>query len=48
MFVEEDVCPLNFILAVVAIAEGNSDHPVALAITKYVKEVSILYRLLAY
>ena len=47
VFVTEDVCPLNFILAAVASAEANSNHPVASAITKYVKEVSQIFQTLA-
>lgn len=39
-FVSEDVCPMNFMLAAVATAESNSDHPLAFAITNYAKEVS--------
>lgn len=37
-FVSEDVCPMNFMLAAVATAESNSDHPLAFAITNYAKE----------
>lgn len=43
MFVDEDVCPEDFFLAVVASAESNSDHPLAYAVINYAKEVSWLY-----
>jgi cation transport ATPase len=40
MFVDEEVCPMNFFHALVATLEANSDHPLAYAITNNSKEVS--------
>ena len=40
MFVDEHVCPMNFVLAVVAVVETNSDHPLAYAIINDTKAVS--------
>ena len=40
MFVDEQVCPMNFFLAVVAVLETNSDHPLAYAIINDAKAVS--------
>ncbi|CAB4007364.1 Copper-transporting ATPase 2, partial [Paramuricea clavata] len=38
MFVDEEVCPMNFFLAVVGTAEANSEHPLAHAIINDAKE----------
>ena len=38
MFVDEEVCPMNFFLALVATIEANSDHPLAYAIINNSKE----------
>ncbi|XP_076344880.1 copper-transporting ATPase 1 isoform X1 [Tachypleus tridentatus] len=38
IFVEEKICPLPKLLALVGTAETNSEHPIAVAITKFVKE----------
>ena len=40
MFVDEEVCPMNFFLALVATLEANSDHPLAYAIINNSKQVS--------
>ncbi|XP_067134859.1 copper-transporting ATPase 1 isoform X1 [Centruroides vittatus] len=38
IFVEERVCSLAKLLSLVGTAEANSEHPIAVAITKFVKE----------
>jgi cation transport ATPase len=43
MFVDEEVCPMNFFHALVATLEANSDHPLAYAITNNSKEVSNMF-----
>lgn len=39
MFVDDQVCPEDFFLAVVAATEANSDHPLAYAIINNAKQV---------
>ena len=39
MLVGQDVFPKNLFLAIVGTAETNSEHPLAQAICKFVKEV---------
>ena len=43
MFVENKVCTLLKFLAIAGTAEGSSEHPLATAIVKYVKDVSNLF-----
>lgn len=38
IFVEEQICSLAKLLSLVGTAEANSEHPIAVAITKFVKE----------
>lgn len=42
MFVKEKVCSFPKLLAIAGTAENSSEHPIASAIIKYVKEVSHL------
>lgn len=39
LFVEEKICSLVELLAVIGVAESSSEHPIASAIVKFVKEV---------
>jgi Cu+-exporting ATPase len=40
MFVEHSVCSLHKMLAIAGTAESSSEHPLASAVVKYVKNVS--------
>ena len=42
LFVEHSLCSIGKFLTIVGTAEANSEHPIAMAITKFVKEVNIL------
>ena len=41
LFVDQTVCSIGKFLALVGTAEANSEHPIAIAITKFVKEVGL-------
>jgi Cu+-exporting ATPase len=41
MFVEDKVCTFVQLLAVAGTAEASSEHPIASAIVKYAKDVSV-------
>ncbi|CAN8006468.1 unnamed protein product, partial [Ixodes hexagonus] len=40
LFVETNICSLSKMLALVGTAEANSEHPIGVAITKFVRKVS--------
>lgn len=40
LFVENNICSLSKMLALVGTAEANSEHPIGVAITKFVRKVS--------
>ena len=42
LFVAESVCPHPLFLAIVGLAESNSEHPLGVAVTKYAKRVSLV------
>ena len=44
LFVKEHVCPFIKFLAIAGTAESSSEHPIASAIVKYCKEVSVIIR----
>ena len=42
LFVAESVCPHTLFLAIVGLAESNSEHPLGMAVTKYAKRVCMI------
>ena len=42
LFVAESVCPHTLFLAIVGLAESNSEHPLGTAVTNYAKRVSVI------
>ena len=40
LFVKEAVCPANLFNAVIGLAESRSEHPLGLAISEFVRNVS--------
>lgn len=40
LFAREEVCSISRLLAVLGTAQSSSEHPIGVAITKYVKEVT--------
>ena len=43
LFVAESVCPHTLFLAIVGLAESNSEHPLGMAVTNYARSVSFLF-----
>ena len=43
IYVAPEFCSLRKFLAIIGTAESGSEYPIGLAITKYVKKVSLLF-----
>ena len=41
LFVPEGVCPQQLFIAIVGLAESNSEHPLGVAVTKFAKRVGL-------